>query len=304
MKIPSPSFSFPSRLPTLAGLFPGGPAAPLPGQFTRVVTGLILAAALLACLILGGIFLAVILALVSALALFEFFQMIWPGKTKLCSKAFGIFLTLALFCPAGGDEAVPVILCLALAWAAVSFLLDFGLGNGVARLESHAVLPLGLLYIPLILRLALSLSLKEQLLVVAAAVASDTAAYYFGCAFGRHKIWPAVSPKKSWEGSIAGFAATILVALAVACLPYGGPKLFGGGWLLWVGIGAALNVAAQVGDFFESALKRSCKVKDSSELLPGHGGILDRIDSILFTLAAFCAIRLVIELAAGPGKAF
>lgn len=271
----------------------------LSGQATRVVTGLILAAALLACLFLGGTYLALALALVSALALHEFFQMFRPGKTAIPLKAFGIFLGLMLFCPVGGEEAVSVIITLAFAGAAVSFLIDYGRGNAAARLEHHALLPLGVLYIPVILRLCLSLSMKEQFLVVAAAIASDIAAYYAGSAFGRRKIWPVVSPRKTWEGSIAGFCATILVAACVACLPYGGVKLYGGNWILWIVIGAFLNIAAQAGDFFESAVKRSCGVKDSGGLLPGHGGILDRIDSILFTLAAYSAVRLVMEHASG-----
>lgn len=274
------------------------------GQLSRIITGLLLAAVLVACLIAGGAYLAVALAVVSALALFEFFQMTWPGRTRICSKAFGIFLGMLLFCPVGGGGAVAVILGLVLMWAGLCFLFDHGRGNAGARLERHATLPMGLLYIPVILHLALPLSLKEQFLVVAAAIASDTAAYYIGCAFGRHKIWPAVSPKKSWEGSIGGFIVSVAVTVGIACLPYGGATLYGGSWALWVTIGVVLNVAAQFGDFFESALKRSHNVKDSSGILPGHGGILDRIDSILFTLAAYSVIRLVLEHAAGLANLF
>ena len=261
-------------------------------QLPRLVTGLLLAAVLVACLILGGPYLAVALALVSALALFEFFQMFWPGRTKLPTKIFGLFAALMIFCPVGGPASVNAILVLVLAWAAVVFLLDFSRGNDAANLASQAPLPFGILYIPVLLHLALALSLKEQFLVVTAAIASDTAAYYVGCAFGRHKIWPRVSPKKSWEGSIAGFLATVAVTVGIACIPYGDGPLHGGGVLMWLLVGAVLNIAAQVGDFFESALKRTRGVKDSGGILPGHGGILDRIDSILFTLAAYSVIML------------
>lgn len=270
-------------------------------QMPRLVTGLLLAAVLTACLVLGGSYLAVALALVSALALYEFFQLFWPGKTRLPTKIFGLFMALALFCPVGGAAAVPVILVLVFAWAAIAFLFEYsGSANsggstnpaGSASLSSQAPLPLGFLYVPVLVHLALSLTLKEQFLVVAAAIASDTAAYYAGCAFGRHKIWPRVSPKKSWEGSIAGFIATIVVTVCIACIPYGDGPLHGGSVILWIVIGAVLNIAAQFGDFFESALKRVAGVKDSSALLPGHGGILDRIDSILFALAAYSAIML------------
>lgn len=263
-------------------------------QLPRTITGLLLAAALVTCLILGGYFLAGALALISALALFEFFQMCWPGKTKICSKAFGILAGVLMFCPVGAPASIQILLALSLVWAATVFLFDYGRGNDDARLETHAVLPLGLLYIPVILHMALGLSLKEQFLVAAAAIASDTAAFYVGCALGQNKIWPRVSPKKSWQGSIGGFAVSVAVTMAIACIPYGNGPLYGGNLPLWFGIGALLNLAAQFGDFFESAFKRTRHVKDSSGILPGHGGIMDRIDSILFTLAMYSAVVLVL----------
>lgn len=261
-------------------------------QMPRVITGVILAAALITCLVLGGPWLTVALALVGALALHEFFQMFWPGKANLCTKLFGLFMALALFCPVGGPAATPIILTLVFVWTALAFLFDYGRGNDQANLAVLAPLPLGFLYIPALLHLALSLTLKEQFLVVAAAIASDMAGYYVGCAFGKHKIWPRVSPQKSWEGSIAGLCATVAATVGIACIPYGDGPLHGGSIPVWIAVGVALNIAAQLGDFFESALKRVCRVKDSGTLLPGHGGVLDRIDAILFTLAAYSALML------------
>lgn len=263
-------------------------------QAPRLVTGLLLGFVLLACMLLGGLYLRCAAALVSTLALFEFFQMFWPGKSHLPTKAFGLCLGLGVFCPADSTAGIQVVLVLSLFWAALAFLFDYGRGNEGARLEQHAALPLGILYIPVVLNMALALSLKEQFLVVLAAVASDTAAYYAGTAFGSKKIWPRVSPKKSWQGCCAGFALSVCVSLAIACLPYGNGPLLGGNPLLWLGIAALLNITAQLGDFFESALKRTCGVKDSSSILPGHGGILDRIDSILFSLGTYSAILFII----------
>ncbi len=273
-------------------------------QLPRLVTGLALAAVLVACLVFGGLPLVIVLALVSVLALYEFFQLLWPGKTKIPTKIFGLFLGLMVFCPVGQPFSVAVILLLAFLWAAAAFLADYGRGNDGARLAGQAALPMGIVYIPLLLHLALTLSVKEQFLVVTAASASDTAADSVGGAIGRHKLWPRVSPKKSWEGSLAGFIACLAVTVGIACIPYGGDPLLGGNILVWLCIGAILGVAAQVGDFFESALKRAHGVKDSSTLLPGHGGILDRIDSILFSLAAYCVIRLAIDHAVGLSRLF
>lgn len=107
---------------------------------------------------------------------------------------------------------------------------------------------------------------------------SDTGAYFTGRSLGKHRMAPYISPKKSWEGAIGGMlAATIAGALLVPLL--GLPIGAVGGALL----GTIGSVAAQIGDLAESLLKRQVDIKDSGHLIPGHGGILDRIDSLLFT---------------------
>ena len=130
--------------------------------------------------------------------------------------------------------------------------------------------------------------------------AGDTAAYYAGRAWGRHKMAPTLSPGKTWEGAIASVAgsvvvAAVLVSLATVMQESSNSAIVS--WLervcpsavlsypdeiwYWVGLAAVINVAGQVGDLAESALKRSAGVKDSGNLLPGHGGVLDRIDALL-----------------------
>jgi phosphatidate cytidylyltransferase len=107
----------------------------------------------------------------------------------------------------------------------------------------------------------------------------DTAAYYTGRAFGRHRLAPIVSPMKSWEGAAASVAAS--VAFGVLYLGYFLPRV---PW--WESAAGAVvgNIAGQFGDLAESAIKRGAGVKDSGNLLPGHGGMLDRVDSTLFAL--------------------
>ncbi|HEX5432979.1 MAG TPA: phosphatidate cytidylyltransferase, partial [Candidatus Angelobacter sp.] len=132
----------------------------------------------------------------------------------------------------------------------------------------------------------------------------DIAAYYVGRSMGRHKLAPVVSPNKSWEGALASIAASVVVAIFVFHYAWQISGLFSRPWLNahWVFppsanlpflivpwaqviiLGAATNIAAQFGDLFESALKRSAGIKDSGTLLPGHGGILDRIDALLFAI--------------------
>jgi phosphatidate cytidylyltransferase len=112
----------------------------------------------------------------------------------------------------------------------------------------------------------------------------DTAAYYFGRNFGKHKLAPVVSPGKSWEGAAASAAAAVLFGVFAL------PRFVSIG--MWQGglIAVAANVAGQMGDLAESAIKRGAGVKDSGKLLPGHGGMLDRVDSSLFSLPVLYAL--------------
>ena len=105
----------------------------------------------------------------------------------------------------------------------------------------------------------------------------DSAAYYIGSRWGRHKLSPKVSPKKSWEGAAANAAGGVLAATVCRLTFF--PQL---GWRDALVLGVVLSVAGQLGDAFESLLKRGAGVKDSSAILPGHGGFLDRLDSIFF----------------------
>ncbi len=111
---------------------------------------------------------------------------------------------------------------------------------------------------------------------------NDTGAYCVGSACGKHKMFPRLSPKKSWEGFFGGLVCC--VGAGVACNYIVDAR----GWDLglWIGLGIVVCAAATWGDLFESLLKRNLGVKDSGNLIPGHGGILDRIDSMLFVSPA------------------
>jgi len=104
--------------------------------------------------------------------------------------------------------------------------------------------------------------------------AGDTAAYFAGRAFGQHLLAPHLSPKKTWEGSLAGLAASIVVGVIFERWLHA-PLAF------LIGMAVAGNIAGQIGDLLESAYKRSAGVKDSGAMLPGHGGVLDRIDALI-----------------------
>lgn len=120
--------------------------------------------------------------------------------------------------------------------------------------------------------------------------ANDTGAFLAGVTLGRHRLFPSVSPKKSWEGFFGGMLLTMIVVWAVA-------RYMGLEQALWQTIcyGMVISVAATWGDLFESMLKRQAGVKDSGKIIPGHGGVLDRIDSILFVLPALVLLLLIIQ---------
>jgi len=114
---------------------------------------------------------------------------------------------------------------------------------------------------------------------------ADIGAYFAGKAFGRHKLAPAISPGKTWEGAAGGWLLVLALAVAAGCSGAFAPTVFsrlaGYGWPRLIGVMTLLVGFSIVGDLFESLLKRQAGVKDSSGLLPGHGGVLDRIDALL-----------------------
>lgn len=122
----------------------------------------------------------------------------------------------------------------------------------------------------------------------------DTAAYFVGKAFGKHLLAPAISPKKTWEGAVANLVACTLTAMLMGHIMNFGlePKMM---WYASASVGVSAGILGQFGDLLQSAFKRSAQIKDSGAILPGHGGVLDRLDS--FLLASVPASLLLYWLA-------
>lgn len=127
------------------------------------------------------------------------------------------------------------------------------------------------------------------ILVMAIVWLADIAAYFFGRTFGKRKLAPSISPGKTWEGALGGGFAVVVYGLALAPQL---PDVLGGNLPLLIAVLLLLTVVSVMGDLFESLLKRQAGLKDSSNILPGHGGVLDRIDSLTSTLPLVALVWL------------
>lgn len=221
-----------------------------------------------------------VLALVAAvLAFIEYAAIAAALDTRIPRVVSGAAVLAA--CAALGTGSIPLDAVLLTALITIG-ALAVGAGQpGPAVLRDAAAAVLPILYIGLPLgALAAVRALGGRgalLLLMLTIVISDSAQYYTGRAFGRRPLAPAISPKKTLEGAIGGMVAGTLAFVAGARMVFAGVPL-----LLLVLAGASIAALGIVGDLFESLLKRSAGVKDSGAIIPGHGGVLDRIDSWLF----------------------
>lgn len=124
---------------------------------------------------------------------------------------------------------------------------------------------------------------------------NDTGAYITGCTLGRHRLFERISPKKSWEGFIGGFVFCVIASWFLGeC--FNNFFCWSGNGIKWLGLAVITVISGTYGDLVESMIKRSMNIKDSGNLIPGHGGILDRIDSLLFAAPAVMIYLLVLTL--------
>jgi phosphatidate cytidylyltransferase len=210
----------------------------------------------------------------------------------LVAAAVGALLPYSLV-PGNDPVLFPAYLTLLLLLFSLYFLFRFRDIRQVAG--ETALVCFGFLYVPLLLSHLVLLRLDPHgsqwiFLLLVIVMTGDSAAYYTGSSFGRHKLYEAVSPKKSIEGALGGLAGSLVGALLFRQFFF--PEL-----ALVHCIAVTLPAAAmgQLGDLFESLLKRSCGVKDSGTIVPGHGGILDRLDSVLFAAPVlFYYLRFII----------
>jgi phosphatidate cytidylyltransferase len=252
------------------------------GFFPRMATAAVLLAVFVPAWAVGGIPFFLLVTAIALLAQWEFYGLFPSLARDVPSRCLGMALGACLLGTAWFAPDMPVSLALGAAALvlAARHLVRWRKETAPLRLQREAVTLCGLIYIPLLLSPAARLSSLEQLFVLAVPILSDSAAYFAGTRFGRHKLWPSVSPQKSMEGAAAGLLAAVAVSLAFGAFADASPGPL-------IALGLVMGVMSQFGDLFESALKRASGAKDSGSLLPGHGGALDRVDSLLFACAAY-----------------
>jgi phosphatidate cytidylyltransferase len=239
--------------------------------------------------------LVLFVALLASVGLWEYFGFTRALKLDAMPALgiiFGVLLTLsgalrvnfAVFY--GPMLSVGAVLCLASVYV-------FSSRNSLVGLAATI---LGVMYVGGCSAHLLMLHRIEPKLVfflLATIILSDTGAYIAGKNFGRHKLAPKVSPKKTWEGAIGGLLCAALGAVIMFYCS-GNNSIFPGSFPLWAYalVATALAAAGQIGDLAESMLKRDAGIKDSGNLFPGHGGVLDRCDGILFAAPVLYYVAL------------
>lgn len=255
----------------------------------RLVSALVLAPIALACLWYGGVPWALLVAFAGAGTAVEWVRIVNFRPLSLPGAVLPPVVGVAALATAAGfvGPALALVVVAAAIMAAA----------GHPRPPGRLWLAGGLLYLGLAaiaaawVRLGPGAGRGNFLFVLAIVWASDTGAYLVGRRLGGPKLLPRVSPSKTWAGAVGGLAFAIAAGLLVGRIFAAGSSLGG------IGISIALGAASQAGDLLESAVKRRFGVKHSGTLIPGHGGLLDRLDGILAAAPAAAIILLIL----GPG---
>ena len=251
---------------------------------TRTTSGLLFLAIMIGAILYGHITFWAISCIIVAIGTYEFLEMTIPKKHDL-QKGMSIFVGVILVTLVACITSLPRIPSIYLVIVAIIAYL-FALLIPIIELyqksekpfENIAVLILPIFYIAVPFVLMNIIYAENNLNILAFFIfvwTSDVGAYCFGMLLGKHKLFPRISPKKSWEGFLGGIITAIIASILVSNFMFDGKNL-----KHWIIISIITAVFGTLGDLVESMLKRSVGVKDSGNIMPGHGGMLDRFDAV------------------------
>ena len=255
---------------------------------TRVIVGFLLAVGAFFVIVRGSWIYFVVMAVLATLGLLEYYRITRPYRPAALAGIVGLVLMLYFGwwgTPLGVLGALALALALAFALVATG-----GPRQGVtARVAITAMGPLwvGMGFACLLLMRRLEAGMSLAMIVVFGTWAGDTFAYFVGRYFGATQMAPRLSPKKTWEGFAGGLLGTvfavILIALLAGAVRPATPSVRPSQALL---VGLVIAIVGPIGDLFESLIKRDMDIKDAGRFLPGHGGVLDRFDALIFSSVA------------------
>ena len=272
----------------------------LKNLITRSITGILYVAILVTCF-LQAFNMVIVFALITGLATWEFTGLVNEHKhvnvNRLITTVAGVYFFLAV---AGVNSGaiqtnavfVPYLLTIIYLFISGLYTKSSDSVNDWAYTmlsQMYIALPLSTINVIAFRQAADGLNYYYYLLPLSIFIflwTNDTGAYCTGSLFGKHKLFPRISPAKSWEGSIGGGILVLIVASIMYYIESQGENLSGLNLIEWLGLGLVVVVFGTLGDLVESLLKRTLGIKDSGYILPGHGGILDRLDSSLMAIPA------------------
>lgn len=272
----------------------------LKNLITRSITGILYVAILVTCF-LQAFNMVIVFALITGLATWEFTGLVNGYKhvnvNRLITTVAGVYFFLAV---AGVNSGaiqtnavfVPYLLTIIYLFISGLYTKSSDSVNDWAYTmlsQMYIALPLSTINVIAFRQAADGLNYYYYLLPLSIFIflwTNDTGAYCTGSLFGKHKLFPRISPAKSWEGSIGGGILVLIVASVIYYIESQGENLSGLNLIEWLGLGLVVVVFGTWGDLVESLLKRTLGIKDSGNILPGHGGILDRFDSSLMAIPA------------------
>lgn len=251
---------------------------------TRLFSSIILLVVAITVVVLGGNVLFATLFIISLIGMMELYRVVKVNRALpgIIGYIAGISFYLLIFFELEQYQIMMIIFFLML----LMFVYVFGFPK--FGTEQISIVFLGLFYVSMMLSYIYKVRMLEDgawlvWLIFIGAWGSDTCAYCVGMLIGKHKIAPKLSPKKSLEGCIGGVIGATLIGLLYATIFQDHIKAIENPQFVFTIIGAASSVISQIGDLAASGIKRNHEIKDYGDLIPGHGGILDRFDSIIFT---------------------
>lgn len=260
----------------------------------RLLSALVMVTLALAATWAGGPVFALFWLAAGIAVLFEWIAMVWIERRIPSVVAGGLALTTFVLAHLTGWPPVALAAILATG-AALVVMISVSNRDRIWAGAGYAVAAV-LVVVPVLVRDDPSLGAIAILWMFAVVWGSDVAAYFTGRAVGGPRLWPRVSPGKTWSGALGGLAAAVVAGVCLGLVA----RLLGAGPAIGLGALAALSalasIAGQIGDLAESALKRHFDVKDSSHLIPGHGGVMDRLDAFF----AVCVLVGAMMLGAAP----